>query len=155
MLCLQRLMRKQKRNDGRDVVNPTTKTTSAIVQTEDRPTTSAAAQTELFFHLFDLRELLLTVEIHKWQTTASHLQRVSIPLEAHQEGVRGIREQVMRVVSHYITQIEKAKQKREKQHKKYPLPPDDKNTIKTFDIASDEEEEFYVGEFLDSDDDLA
>ena len=44
--------------------------------------------------------------------------------------------------------------RREKQHKKYPLPSDDKNTIKTFDTASDEEEEFYVGEFLESDDDL-
>lgn len=90
VLHLWRQVQKQKRNVGRPIVNPRAETTSAIVQTKDRPTTLEMTQTESFVHLFELWEFVLTAEIQKWQTTTSHLQWGSIPLEPHQEGVRGI-----------------------------------------------------------------
>lgn len=41
----------------------------------------------------------MTAEIQKWQVVATHLQRGTIPLEAHWEGVKGVREQAVKVVT--------------------------------------------------------
>jgi len=60
--------------------------------------------------MFESQEFLFTSEIQKWQATTSHLQWGSISLEVHWEGVRGIQEHVVRVVTDYMTHIDKANQ---------------------------------------------
>lgn len=95
MLRLRRQVRKSKKRVSRATANLRTETTSMKVQTEP------------FLHLFESQELFFIAKIQKLQATESCLQRGSISLDSHWEGVRGIREQPMRVVIDYMTQMEK------------------------------------------------
>jgi len=83
-------------------MKPTIQTISVEVQTKDRPTTSMATQTELFFHVIEAREFFMAAEIQKWQDVASYLQRGTIPLEAHYKGVRGVRQKDEKIVTDYM-----------------------------------------------------
>ena len=88
-----------------------------------------------------------------WWVNNNHMPAEALT-KFSQDSRQDLLQRMVRTLSFRISYCE-VSGRREKQHKKYPLPSDGKSMIKTFDIASDAEEEFYVGEFLDSDDDLA